>query len=138
MENGLLTGVALLDFSAAFDLVDHDLLLLKLKDYNFSEGAIDWIKSYLTGRISMVNINGEFSSPTKIVCGVPQGSCLGPISQGYRGFFGSNSSKSTKLGPDVAHTILFLFLVGAKVDTPPRTILLAKSNIAATGVKNQL
>ena len=37
MENGLLTGVALLDFSAAFDLVDHDLLLLKLKDYNFSE-----------------------------------------------------------------------------------------------------
>ena len=53
MENGLLTGVALLDFSAAFDLVDHDLLLLKLKDYNFSEGAIDWIKSYLTGRISI-------------------------------------------------------------------------------------
>ena len=71
MENGLVTGVALLDFSGAFDLVDHDILLLKLKDYNFSGGAIDWIKSYLTGRILMVNINCEFSSPMKIVCGVP-------------------------------------------------------------------
>jgi hypothetical protein len=40
------------------------------------------------------------------------------FSQGCRGFFGSDSSKSTKFGPDVAHTILFLFLVGAKVGTP--------------------
>jgi hypothetical protein len=39
-------------------------------------------------------------------------------SQGCRGFVGSNSSKSTKFGPDVAHTILFLFLVGANVGTP--------------------
>ena len=67
--------MALLDFSSAFDLVGHDILLLKLKGYNFSDGTINWIKSYLTGRISMVNINSEFSSPIKIVCG----SCLGPM-----------------------------------------------------------
>jgi hypothetical protein len=40
------------------------------------------------------------------------------VSQGCKGFFVSNSSKSTKFGPDVAHTILFLFLVGANVGTP--------------------
>ena len=64
--------VALIDFSGAFDLVDHDILLLELKSYNFSDGAINWIKSYLAGRISMVNINGEFSSSMKIVSGVLQ------------------------------------------------------------------
>jgi hypothetical protein len=79
MENGLLTGVVLLDFSAAFDLVDHDLLLLKLKCYHFSDSAIDWIKSYLSGRSSMVYVNGEFSHPISSLCGVPQGSCLGPL-----------------------------------------------------------
>ncbi len=79
MENGMLTGAALLDFSAAFDLIDHNLLLLKLKCYNFSDNAINWIKSYLTGRTSTVYINGAFSNPIEMTCGVPQGSCLGPL-----------------------------------------------------------
>ena len=56
MENGLLTGVVLLDFSAAFDLVDHDLLLLKQKCYHFSDSAIDWIKSYLSDRSSVYGL----------------------------------------------------------------------------------
>ena len=79
MENGTLTGAALLDFSAAFDLIDHNLLLLKLKCYNFSDNAINWIKSYLNGRTSTVYINGAFSDPIEMTCGVPQGSCLGPL-----------------------------------------------------------
>ena len=79
MENGMLTGAALLDFSAAFDLIDHNLLLLKLKCYNFSDNAINWIKSYLSGRTSTVYINGAFSNPIEMTCGVPQGSCLGPL-----------------------------------------------------------
>ena len=51
MENGLLTCAVMLDFSAAFDLVDHNLLLVKLKCYNFSDSAINWIQSYLSGRL---------------------------------------------------------------------------------------
>ena len=54
MENGLFTGVVMLDFSAAFDLVDRNLLLAKLKCYNFSDSAVSWICSYLTGRTSTV------------------------------------------------------------------------------------
>ena len=77
--HGTLTGAALLDFSAAFDLIDHNLLLLKLKCYNFSDNAINWIKSYLNGRTSTVYINGAFSDPIEMNCGVPQGSCLGPL-----------------------------------------------------------
>lgn len=79
MEHGLITGIALLDFSAAFDLVDHNLLLLKLKSYNFSDCALNWIKSYLSGRTMSVCINAAYSDPTEMVCGVPQGSCLGPL-----------------------------------------------------------
>jgi hypothetical protein len=53
------------------------------------------------------------------------------------GLFGSDSSKRTKFGPDAVHTILFRFFMGAKVDTPG-TVLLAKSNMAATGVNRSV
>ena len=56
----------MLDLSAAFDTVDHDVLLERLK-------------SYLSGRSQSVLINGTQSKPTLLVCGVPQGSVLGPI-----------------------------------------------------------
>ena len=79
MEQGLLTGAVMLDFSAAFDLVDHNLLLAKLKCYNFSDRAVGWICSYLSGRTSTVYINGSYSNLIEMECGVPQGSCLGPL-----------------------------------------------------------
>ena len=79
MELGLLTGAVMLDFSAAFDLVDRNLLLAKLKCYNFSDRAVGWICSYLSGRTSAVYINGSYSNLIEMECGVPQGSCLGPL-----------------------------------------------------------
>ena len=79
MEQGLLTGTVMLDFSAAFDLVDHNLLLAKLKCYNFSDTAVGWICSYLSGRTSTVYINGSYSNLIEMECGVPQGSCLVPL-----------------------------------------------------------
>ncbi len=77
---GNCTILLLLDLSAAFDTVDHCILL---KRFNLEVGicgtALDWFASYLTNRSFSVEI-GEFSSSSvSITCGVPQGSILGPI-----------------------------------------------------------
>ena len=79
IDQGNLVGVIFLDFSAAFDLVDYDRLLQKRACYGFSNRAVDWMHSYLTGRVQCVHFNGSNSSLKEIHCGVPQGSCLGPL-----------------------------------------------------------
>lgn len=65
----------MLDFSAAFD---HCLLLGKLKCY-FKFTALSWMGSYLSRRRQRVFFNGSFSDSKEVQCGVPQGSCLGPL-----------------------------------------------------------
>lgn len=73
-------GIGLfLDFSKAFDTVNHDILLQKLNFYGIRGTANDWIKSYLSNRIQMTQYNGILSSETLVKCGVPQGSVLGPL-----------------------------------------------------------
>ena len=79
MDEGNLTGVTLLDFSKAFDLVNHDILLQKLLCYNFDNGTHKLFRSYLTERYQSVYIGSTHSSKQQITCGVPQGSVLGPI-----------------------------------------------------------
>ena len=72
--------MALLDFSAAFDTVDHDLLINKLENsFDITDVALDWFKSYLSGRSYKVKINDILSDPQPLKFGVPQGSILGPI-----------------------------------------------------------
>lgn len=72
--------LALLDMSAAFDTIDHNILLGRLKNRFCIQGnALKWIESYLTNRSQKVFINGKFSNPATIEFGVPQGSVLGPI-----------------------------------------------------------
>lgn len=75
-----MTVLVLFDFSKAFDLVDHDILLFKLRNLGCSEAAVRWFKSYLADRRQVVidrnkNKSAERNSPT----GVPQGSILGPL-----------------------------------------------------------
>ena len=65
--------------SAAFDVVDTEILLEKLKLYGFDKKAIQWTWSYLTHRSQAVYIEGSMSSILALEAGVPQGSILGPI-----------------------------------------------------------
>jgi len=72
--------IVFLDFSKAFDCVNHELLLRKLSQLNFSDPAVEWFRSYLTGRQSAVkDKNGKFSKWVDMKSGVPQGSVLAPL-----------------------------------------------------------
>ena len=79
IEERKIIGVILLDFSAAFDIMDHELMLKKFKSYGFSQSALLWINSYLSDRRQMVYFNGSYSDVKHVKHGVPQGSCLGPL-----------------------------------------------------------
>ena len=79
VDKGELVGVCMLDMSAAFDVVDHDILIEKLKLYGFDWEALTWIKDYLSGRSQAVYIDGSLSSFLSVEAGVPQGSILGPL-----------------------------------------------------------
>ena len=78
-DSGLLTGMILIDLQKAFDTIDHDILLEKMVHLKFSSSTISWFKSYLSDRTFKVNINGAYSNPGDLTCGVPQGSILGPL-----------------------------------------------------------
>ena len=78
-DEGLLTGIILIDLQKAYDTIDHEILLQRLKAIKFSESTIKWFKSYLSERILLVNIENQLSDFGKISCGVPQRSILGPL-----------------------------------------------------------
>ena len=69
----------LIDFSKAFDMVDHSVLLTKLDHYGIRGSALQWIKSYLINRKQHVTVNGTKSTSNIMNYGVPQGSILGPL-----------------------------------------------------------
>ena len=79
-EHHELSAACLLDQSAAYDLLRHQLFSEKLRIYNFDESSISWVMSYLSGRYQQVVVESKISSP--ILCeddGVPQGSVLGGL-----------------------------------------------------------
>uniref|UniRef100_A0A8C6NY71 Reverse transcriptase domain-containing protein n=1 Tax=Nothobranchius furzeri TaxID=105023 RepID=A0A8C6NY71_NOTFU len=73
------TVLVLLDLSAAFDTVEHTILLTRLKKIGLSGAVHSWFTSYLTDRTFMVSLDTCSSGVHSITCGVPQGSILGPV-----------------------------------------------------------
>ena len=78
-DDGLVTGMILIDLQKAFDTINHDILLKKLSIIGFSDHTVKWFQSYLSNRKFMVNLENSFSEVSSISCGVPQGSILGPL-----------------------------------------------------------
>ena len=80
LDSGNFSILALLDLSAAFDTIDHQILLSRLThSYGISSTPLFWISSYLTKRHQTITTNNHFSLPISLKYGVPQGSVLGPI-----------------------------------------------------------
>ena len=79
LDKKLVTCGLLLDFSKAFDTVSHDILLTKLYHYGVRGTPLNWFKNYLVNRTQFGKIGDTKSSYETILCGVPQGSTLGPL-----------------------------------------------------------
>ena len=80
MNDQRVTLLLLLDLSAAFDTVDHDTLLHRLQfTFGVTGKVLSWFSSYLSGRSQQIAINDTLSAEFELHCGVPQGSCLGPL-----------------------------------------------------------
>ena len=77
---GSVTALTLLDLSAAYDTIDHNIVLDRLNIYyGLSELALGWFKSYLSGRRHSVKVGSTLSHPAVLHYGVPQCCVLGPI-----------------------------------------------------------
>ena len=79
IDKGMVSGVIFLDLKKAFDTVDHAILLKTLSDYGVQGQTASWFKSYLKDRQQFCVANGLSPVKNRIVCGVPQGSLLGPL-----------------------------------------------------------
>ena len=79
LDNKKLPIALYLDFSKAFDTINHAILMDKLKHYGVTGVALRWFKDYLTNRKQFVQYKDKVSKMSTITTGVPQGSVLGPL-----------------------------------------------------------
>ena len=80
IDSGDVTMLTMLDLSAAFDTIDHDILIQRLNcSFGISDNVLNWFKSYLSDRQQKVKIGNIYSDDKPMLFGVPQGSVLGPL-----------------------------------------------------------
>ena len=80
MDNNEVTLLVLLDLSAAYDSIEHSILLNILQqDFGVDGSALNWFDSFLSGRKQRILVGDKTSDYFNLNCGVPQGSCMGPI-----------------------------------------------------------
>ena len=79
MDKGNYVGMILLDLQTAFDTVNHDILLGKMKAMDCSNSAVNWFRSYLSDRKQLTDLSGTRSELDSMTCGVPRGSIIGPL-----------------------------------------------------------
>jgi hypothetical protein len=79
LDKGDFSATIFLDFSKAFDMVNHEILLQKLDHYRIRGTANSWVRSYLFERKQFCTFGDKISTTKNITCGVPQGSILGPL-----------------------------------------------------------
>ena len=78
-DDGLVTGMILIDLQKVFDTINHDMRLKKLSIIGFSDHTVKWFQSYLSNRKFTVNLENSFSKVSSISCDMLQGSILGPL-----------------------------------------------------------
>ena len=79
MDNGKFSCGVFIDLKKAFDTVNHEILLAKLENYGVRGVINSWFRSYLTDRKQNTEVNNVVSEAETTLCGVPQGSVLGPL-----------------------------------------------------------
>ena len=79
LDDGEIVCGVFIDLQKAFDTVNHEILLEKLKHYGIRSKQNDWFRSFLINRKQYVSMEGFFSQTKIVKCGVPQGSTLGPL-----------------------------------------------------------
>lgn len=79
IDNRSMVVLVLLDLSAAFDVIDHTVMLKRFQhSFGITSNALQWLNSYHMDRMQCVAVGSETSSNKHLKCGVPQGSVLGP------------------------------------------------------------
>ena len=79
IDNGLVNGVVFIDLKKAFDTIDHNILLRKLRTYGVDTISIKWFESYLFRRSQRCSLAGQLSNAAPVSCGIPHCSNLGPL-----------------------------------------------------------
>ena len=79
IDDGEYIGLVMLDLRKAFDTVNHNIIIDKLPNFGMNDHVIKWFRSYLNDRSHITGVNGSMSNDQKSLCGIPQGSILGPL-----------------------------------------------------------
>ena len=80
MDNGDLDGVVFLDIRKVFDSINHNILLRRMNEqFGVSNIELKWFESYISNRERVCFVSSTMLTPRNLVCGVPQGSILGPL-----------------------------------------------------------